>query len=293
MLIPQQRPHQVLPELEGVQPKASDDGPSVSAANRVERSAVPEDQGRSCPESLDRSCPDRKVRHTAAKDADCCMGPLRSIRPLMPRGGRLPVWVASLLPGGHGVVLVVQPDQPGREPPLDQSTERGSTAPAIRVAATLAIPRVMDLLQNATCHVTSVAPPLASPAPEARTGGNTGRRAQPGFPMSVAGRPRDWSGTHTSGIAGGRSSDSAGRVLPLLPQGGRVKVRSGRRHSSPPVTLLTVNGSASMYGGAPRMCPRESIREEHLWTSPTPPSGSGRRGWLEGGGRQRSALSRG
>jgi len=68
MLIPQQRPHQVLPELEGVQPKASDDGPSVSAANRVERSAVPEDQGRSCPESLDRSCPDRKVRHTAAYD---------------------------------------------------------------------------------------------------------------------------------------------------------------------------------------------------------------------------------
>jgi len=86
----------------------------------------------------------------------------------MPRGGRLPTWVAILLPGSHGVVLVVQPDQPGREPPLDQSTERGSTAPAIRVAATHAIPRVMDLLQNATCHVISVAPPLASPAGQNR-----------------------------------------------------------------------------------------------------------------------------
>ena len=209
----------------------------------------------------------------------------------MLRGGRLPAWVAILLPGGHSVVLVVQPDQPGREPPLDQSTERGSTAPAIRVAATLAIPRVMDLLQNATCHVTSVAPLLASPGGENRREHRSKGPAP--VPMSVAGRPRDWSGTHTSGIAGGRSSDSAGRVLPLLPQGGRVKVRSGRRHSSPPVTLLTVNGSASMYGGAPRMCPRESIREEYPWTSPTPPSGSGRRGWLEGGGRQRSALSRG
>jgi len=107
---------------------------------------------------LHREAPNRPrwVRLSAAKDADCCMGPLRSIRPLMPRGGRLPAWVAILLPGGHGVVLVVQPDQPGREPPLDQSTERGSTAPAIRVAATLAIPRVMDLLPT-TLRATSPA----------------------------------------------------------------------------------------------------------------------------------------
>jgi len=145
-------------------------------------------------------------RHSAAKDADCCMGPLRSIRPLMPRGGRLPAWVAILLPGGHCVVLVVQPNQPGREPPLDQSTERGSTAPAIRVAATLAIPRVVDLLQNATCHVTSVAPPLASP------GGENRREHRSGGPVPVsdvgswAGPRVEW---HTSGIAGGRTSAHA------------------------------------------------------------------------------------
>jgi len=205
------------------------------------------------------------------------MGLLRPIRPLMPRGGRLPAWVAILLAGGHGVVHVVQPDQPGREPPLDQSTERGSTAPAIGVAPTLAIPRVMDLLQNATCHATSVAPPLASPGGENR---REHRSDGPAPVSDVGSRAAPRLERHTSGIAGGRSSDSAGRVLPLLPQGGRVKVRSGRRHSSLPVTLLTVNGSASTYGGAPRMCPRESIREEHLWTSPTPPSGSGRRGWL-------------
>jgi len=143
----------------------------------------------------------------------------------MPRGGRLPAWVALLLPGGHGVVLVVQPDQLGREPPLDQSTERGSTAPAIRVAATLAIPRVMDLLQDAPCHFTSVAPPLASPGGENRRE----HRSDGPVPVSDVGSrgPRlQW---HTSGFAGGRSSDSAGRVLPLLPLGGRVDERPRRR----------------------------------------------------------------
>jgi hypothetical protein len=78
------------------------------------------------------------------------------------RRTRLPAWAAVLFPPGHSVVLVAQPDRSGRHPPLDCSTERRVTAPAIGVAAAVTIPRVMDALQNAACHLTSLAPPHAS-----------------------------------------------------------------------------------------------------------------------------------
>jgi hypothetical protein len=68
----------------------------------------------------------------------------------------LPPWVAIPFPPGHSVVLVAQPDQPGRHPPLDCSTKGRATAPAIGVAAAVTIPRVMDAPQSAGCHVTSI-----------------------------------------------------------------------------------------------------------------------------------------
>jgi len=101
--------------------------------------------------------------------------------------GGLSALVAVRLPGGHRVVLVMQPDQPRREPPLDYPTERRSTAPAIRVAATLAIERVMDVLQEAACHALSVVRPMADQRrqqPEATTGGKTD--------PPVVNQPRDW-----------------------------------------------------------------------------------------------------
>src|SRR6476661_2714393 len=62
---------------------------------------------------------------------------------------------------GYSVVLVVQPDQPGRHP-LDCSTKDRATAPAIGVAAARTILRVMDGLQSAVFHFTRVSPPPAS-----------------------------------------------------------------------------------------------------------------------------------
>jgi hypothetical protein len=58
---------------------------------------------------------------------------------------------------------VAQPDQPGRHPPLDCSTKGRATAPAIGVAAAVTIPRVMDALQSAMCHVNQGIPAFYQP----------------------------------------------------------------------------------------------------------------------------------
>jgi hypothetical protein len=50
----------------------------------------------------------------------------------------------------------VKPQRPGREPPLDGATERSSPAPAVGVAATLAIARIMNPLQDSPCHLASL-----------------------------------------------------------------------------------------------------------------------------------------
>jgi hypothetical protein len=62
----------------------------------------------------------------------------------------------SPLPLCRVIALVVQTDEPGGEPSLHRSTNRGSAAPAIRVATALAIARIVDALKNTPCHSTSV-----------------------------------------------------------------------------------------------------------------------------------------
>ena len=54
------------------------------------------------------------------------------------------------------IALVVQADEPGGEPPLHGSTNGCSAAPAIRVATTHAIARIVDTLKNAPWHATSL-----------------------------------------------------------------------------------------------------------------------------------------
>lgn len=64
--------------------------------------------------------------------------------------------VADPLPGGQGIVLVVKPERPGRKPPLGGTAERSSPAPAVGVATTLPIARIMDPLEDTSCHSASV-----------------------------------------------------------------------------------------------------------------------------------------
>lgn len=75
----------------------------------------------------------RLGRHSPMKSPPSCRSRRRTRCHV---DGGLSALVAVRLPGGHRVVLVMQPDQPRREPPLDYPNERRSTAPAIRVAAT-------------------------------------------------------------------------------------------------------------------------------------------------------------
>jgi hypothetical protein len=57
-----------------------------------------------------------------------------------------------LFPGDQAIVLVVKANEPGGKPPLDGATKSGTPAPAVHVAAALAVARVVDAMQNAPSH---------------------------------------------------------------------------------------------------------------------------------------------
>jgi hypothetical protein len=93
--------------------------------------------------------------------------------------------VATPLPGGQGVVLVTKPDQVGRQPPLHCPTKRRSLAPAIGVAATLTVARIVNPLQETACHGTTVC------LGRSRLHTTAGR---PGRPRKGGGCAADWLG---------------------------------------------------------------------------------------------------
>ena len=67
---------------------------------------------------------------------------------------------ANLIPrhAVEDVVLVADPEESGREPPFDESSDPRSPAPAVRIAATLVVARVVDAMeQRAVGHGGSVA----------------------------------------------------------------------------------------------------------------------------------------
>src|SRR5215813_14240526 len=61
------------------------------------------------------------------------------------------------LPVVKGAVLVVQPEEPARKPPLDRTSQRRSLAPAVRVTAAGAVSRVMYPLRQRPAHGIKVA----------------------------------------------------------------------------------------------------------------------------------------
>lgn len=62
------------------------------------------------------------------------------------------VLVALPLLGGGALVMHSEP--PGREPPLDRPTNCGAAAPAVGVATTLAVARIVHTLDDAPAHST-------------------------------------------------------------------------------------------------------------------------------------------
>jgi hypothetical protein len=60
--------------------------------------------------------------------------------------------LAFPLPVDGYPALVVNADEPGGEPPLDGASHSGTTAPAIRVTAALAVARIVDALNNPPGH---------------------------------------------------------------------------------------------------------------------------------------------
>ena len=71
----------------------------------------------------------------------------------------------------------MQADVASGEPPLDGSAERGSPAPAIRVAAALAPAGIVDALEQGSCHrriVPDAEPSFLSAQMAAQEGGCLG-----------------------------------------------------------------------------------------------------------------------
>lgn len=57
---------------------------------------------------------------------------------------------------GHAVenlVLVVDSEPPGREPPLDRPSDNRASAPAVRITAALVVARIVDPLDDRPLHV--------------------------------------------------------------------------------------------------------------------------------------------
>src|SRR4051794_35782490 len=68
----------------------------------------------------------------------------------------LEAFVALALPPCQGIVLVMQPEEPSREPPFEGPTRCGSPTPAVRVASAFAIARIMDPFEHNACHPSSI-----------------------------------------------------------------------------------------------------------------------------------------
>lgn len=64
--------------------------------------------------------------------------------------------VLSCLPLGGCSALVAETDQSGGKPPLDEATDRRATAPAIGIASTVAVPRIVDPAESAAHHSSNV-----------------------------------------------------------------------------------------------------------------------------------------
>jgi hypothetical protein len=68
------------------------------------------------------------------------------------RPARLSGLVPVALPLRQGGILVVQPDDPAGEPPPDRPAHSCAPAPAVGIATTLAIARIVDSLEETAAH---------------------------------------------------------------------------------------------------------------------------------------------
>lgn len=74
----------------------------------------------------------------------------------LPKG----IFAVRPLPLLNGAVLVVKAKVAGREPPLDGAAQRGTSAPAVRVASAGAVARVVYPLYQRLCHARMILPLL-------------------------------------------------------------------------------------------------------------------------------------